>query len=68
MKKRYSPVHAVQVSLDGVTAIVDQENDWGKPVVNHRGEFLDGKLAGDRLEHQHMTSVTMVGLTRYHRQ
>ena len=46
-KRRYSPVHAVQIPLDVVAAIVDQEDDWGKPMVDHGGEFLDRELSGD---------------------
>lgn len=42
--KRHSPVRAVEVPLDVVTLIVDQENDWGEPMVDHSGKFLDTEL------------------------
>ena len=41
----------MQISLDVVTAIVDQEDDRGKSMVDHGGEFLDRELAEDRSEH-----------------
>jgi len=37
----------MQVPLDIITAIVDQENDWGNPMVDHGGKFLDRELSGD---------------------
>ena len=46
-EKHHSPVHAVEVPLDVVAAIVKQEDDWGESMVEHSGEFLDTKLPGD---------------------
>lgn len=37
----------MEVPLDVVTLIVNQENDWGKPMVDHSREFLDTKLPGN---------------------
>ena len=38
----------VEVSLDGVTAVVEDEDDRGDFGLHHDGNFLNGELADDK--------------------